>query len=122
MRFTNAAQHGRVYDPARRVWQMNSAAMSVPVRERRKHRRKVLITNATVEVDGASRPCRVLNISAEGAHLALDQTSLPERFVLLLSANGSVRRLCDLVWRNDDEIGVRFVRGAAEPSRLPAGR
>jgi hypothetical protein len=34
---------------------------------------------------------------------------LPAELVLSLAKDGKVRRHCELVWRKDNEVGVRFV-------------
>jgi hypothetical protein len=57
--------------------------------------------------------CAVLDISKSGARIALDQSvTLPVEFTLQMSKNGAVRRQCQLIWRNNNEIGVRFCEGA----------
>ena len=59
--------------------------------------------------------CVVRDISAGGAkfvHKIADE--LPGDLILALSKDGHVRRSCQLVWRKDDQVGVRFVQ--------PAGR
>ena len=77
----------------------------------RKHKRKAFVMDAAVDLhDGAPpRGCTVLDISQGGACLGVDPMPLPEKFTLLLSANGNVRRACVLKWRRDNEIGVQFV-------------
>ena len=54
--------------------------------------------------------CNVLDISAEGARLFLDKPieNVPAEFVLRLSRNGKIERGCQLVWREQNEIGVHF--------------
>jgi hypothetical protein len=54
--------------------------------------------------------CRLRDVSAGGArfvHAIADD--LPAELVLSLSKDGKVRRHCELVWRKDNEVGVRFV-------------
>ncbi len=61
--------------------------------------------------------CIVRDISAGGAkfvHKITDE--LPGTLVLALSKDGNVRRSCELVWRKDDQVGVRFVRPPARPA------
>jgi len=58
--------------------------------------------------------CTVRDISVGGAkfvHKITDE--LPGTLVLALSKDGNVRRSCQLVWRKDDQVGVRFVRPGA---------
>jgi hypothetical protein len=92
--------------------------MSEPAIDKRRIKRRALITKAFLDVnEDAPRQCRVLDISETGARLAADPQPLPDRFVLLLSANGAVRRICDLVWQNNGEVGVRFVK--PPPAKAP---
>jgi PilZ domain len=54
--------------------------------------------------------CVVRDISAGGAkfvHKITDE--LPGHLILALSKGGHVRRACELVWRKDDQVGVRFL-------------
>lgn len=61
----------------------------------------------------------VIDISNGGARIKIDRTvNLPLQFRISLSERGEVTRLCQLVWRAADEIGVRFVH--MEPARLAA--
>lgn len=51
-----------------------------------------------------------VDISAGGAQLKLSsEPDLPRRFIVHLSSNGSVRRVCEIAWRNGNRVGVRFV-------------
>jgi hypothetical protein len=54
--------------------------------------------------------CNVLDISAEGARLFVNDSAnaIPAEFVLRLSRNGKIERGCHLVWREQNEIGVHF--------------
>jgi PilZ domain len=54
--------------------------------------------------------CRMRDVSAGGArfvHAIADE--LPTELLLCLSKDGRVRRHCEVVWRKDDEVGVRFL-------------
>jgi hypothetical protein len=45
-----------------------------------------------------------------GARLALSFAGeVPNEFLLSLSRDGSVRRRCQIAWRAENQIGVRFV-------------
>ena len=81
----------------------------------RKLKRKALIHRALLVLDDKSslRDCVVLDLSDGGARLQVDPAPLPEKFTLLLSRNGTVRRACHLVWQKDQEIGVQFVKSRA---------
>lgn len=54
-------------------------------------------------------PCRRRNISATGAQIELDrEIELPKTFLLSLSKNGGVRRLCTIAWQFSTVVGVKF--------------
>jgi hypothetical protein len=60
----------------------------------------------------------MLDVSATGARLRFDRTSeLPDEFTLLLTKDGRVRRRCQIVWRNEDLVGIRFVFAAKAAGR-----
>jgi hypothetical protein len=51
-----------------------------------------------------------LDVSKDGAKLKLDRSIvLPDQFFISLSERGDVQRLCRVVWRGADELGVRFI-------------
>ena len=80
--------------------------------EGRKHKRRQYAAGACIaSTDGSMKlPCAIVDISSGGACLQLDRTDrVPGEFLLVLSANGSVRRLCRIAWRSQTQIGVRFV-------------
>ena len=57
-------------------------------------------------------PCFMTNVSAAGAKLDFEESiEVPDWFVLALARNAGVRRNCEVVWRSDKSIGVRFVAG-----------
>jgi hypothetical protein len=57
-------------------------------------------------------PCMIVNISNTGARLAHDApASLPDRFLLDFTTDGTVHRECTVMWRTRSELGVRFSRG-----------
>jgi hypothetical protein len=54
--------------------------------------------------------CTMKDVSATGAKLELQTDSeVPDRFTLLLSKYGKVRRECKVSWRSKTAIGIRFV-------------
>jgi hypothetical protein len=54
--------------------------------------------------------CRVKDISVGGARLVHSfAEEPPAEFLLSLSRDGKVRRRCQIAWRNENQIGVRFV-------------
>ncbi len=53
--------------------------------------------------------CVIRNISRTGAMIALEvPADLPSRFVLDMSGNIAVRRICELVWQDGLVAGVKF--------------
>jgi hypothetical protein len=67
-------------------------------------RRAAILLSPTREVE-----CTIRNLSRNGAMIELDEpVKLPKRFVLDLSGNIVVRRLCDLIWQDGASIGVNF--------------
>jgi hypothetical protein len=79
--------------------------------ELRKKPRRNFHHSARILIDGKNPPrsCLISDISESGARLVLkSDDELPERFTLLLSKAGDVRRICRVVWRAGLNIGVRF--------------
>jgi len=79
--------------------------------EQRKRPRRPLHYAAKIMIDGAQSPraCTMSDVSHYGARLVLDaDVELPDRFVLLLSANGGARRRCRVIWRAGVTVGVEF--------------
>lgn len=59
--------------------------------------------------DGALHDCTVLDVSDEGARIAIATPSkLPGELFLVLSGNGT-RRRCRLAWRSDEEAGLQYL-------------
>jgi hypothetical protein len=55
--------------------------------------------------------CHLCDVSAEGARLSLaapELARLPDEFILVLAKRAKVHRRCRVVWRTEDEVGVRF--------------
>jgi hypothetical protein len=80
-------------------------------KEQRKTRRhSVNLVARIVLANGADLGlCQVADLSGAGAHLKTSEAStLPDEFVLLLAANGTVRRACYVVWRSEIAVGVEF--------------
>jgi hypothetical protein len=77
--------------------------------ERRKHFRVMWNSPATIyDADRhLERPCVLSDLSAGGAKLSgVRANTIPDVF-RLRTPNGE-RRTCYVVWRTDDELGVRF--------------
>ncbi len=59
-----------------------------------------------------NRSCILRDISTGGGRISAEVIhDVPDKFVLLLSADGRVARLCETQWRFDNQIGVRFLKG-----------
>ena len=77
-------------------------------REHRKHERRALGYPSTLLVEGLTFPCHILDVSAGGARLFVeDHSRIPDRFALMLSAMGA-RREAVVMWRRGLHIGVSF--------------
>jgi hypothetical protein len=79
--------------------------------ELRKKPRRQFHYDASILLDGASKPCpcALADVSETGARIVLEsQRELPERFILLLTRSGDARRHCRMVWRNGLTVGVEF--------------
>lgn len=79
----------------------------------RKHRepRRQLNAEAWITQDGdfTARKCKVLNVSPDGAKIRCeDQRFLKATFRLKYSRDERHGRLCKVVWRNGDQVGVTF--------------
>jgi hypothetical protein len=82
-------------------------------KDKRSHVRRVIAQRARVESpDGSfAAECVMVDVSAGGARLVLSTTDpLPDRFFLILSQDGAVRRVCQPVWQTDAKaVGVQFI-------------
>lgn len=55
-------------------------------------------------------PCLIVDVSAGGAHLVVRSSEeLPERFSLVFSRDGQLRRECLVAWRKRHAVGVEFI-------------
>jgi len=82
--------------------------MSEPLVERRAERRRRQLKPASIVFNHANSvyDCVVRNVSTAGACLAVPYAkTVPAEFEL--RADGS-KRDCDVVWRGDDRMGVKF--------------
>jgi hypothetical protein len=63
--------------------------------------------------------CTLRDISEYGARLkireetAAHDTKIPPTFILAISKSGNVFRRCEVIWRTEDEVGVKFSRSAS---------
>jgi hypothetical protein len=96
----------------------------MPHTEKRKKLRRSVTYPAFLDLGDGSPAlvCTLCDASQEGAQLAVaDSKSLPDEFILALSADGAARRHCRVVWRTERQIGVEFVkeRKASTTTRVP---
>ena len=64
--------------------------------------------------------CVLADVSDSGGRLGLENTkAIPDNFTLWLAQNGSARRKCKVVWRQQQQIGVTFERVALDPEQVP---
>jgi hypothetical protein len=80
--------------------------------QRKSFRRRVNWEAAIIAVDGTwQHKCTIVDVSASGAQLSLNpEISIPREFFLSFTGNGRVYRPCELIWRTDEKLGVRFTR------------
>jgi len=58
--------------------------------------------------------CLLVNVSDSGARLIMSSVEdVPDCFELVLSRKGEVRRQCEVTWRREKSVGVRFVLHAS---------
>ena len=77
---------------------------------RRSEPRRRIARTATITDQTAPSPipCVILDVSASGARLDVHASAtVPQRFKLLIDVDGS-ERLCEVVWRRHNAVGVRF--------------
>jgi len=81
--------------------------------DQRRARRRPIRYNAWMAIEGEKKlqECVLSDVSETGARIeVLNSKKLPDRFMLLLSENGSARRVCRVVWRKPRYVGVAFER------------
>lgn len=92
------------------------------VGDKRKAKRRSVRYSAWLRLaDGAQAACVLSDISETGARIMVDDSALvPDKFVLILSANGAARRSCAVVWRRQQQIGVKFEQSLGAQTAAPA--
>lgn len=85
------------------------------VPERRAYpRRRVAVTAFIQGAAGHHLPCGVVDIAPNSARIRADDIALPNKFVLILKLDRTVRRHCRVVWWNSFVTGVQFTAWLAE--------
>ena len=80
----------------------------VPLAERRTSIRRHAGVPAQIERESdVPLRCMLIDISQHGACVSAPATALPNVFVL--KGAGATRYICEVVWRKDFTVGVRFV-------------
>lgn len=67
---------------------------------------------ARIDIGRGSRllHCIICDLSDERARITLASNArLPNEFVVVLTAEGRVRRRCPTLWRDGLELGIRFL-------------
>lgn len=80
--------------------------------DKRKSPRKPLRYSAWIALDDEQRvSCLLSDVSDSGARLEVgNDANIPAQFVLLLAQRNAPKRYCTVVWRENNQIGVRFER------------
>jgi hypothetical protein len=79
---------------------------------KRKHQRKRVRLTAWIDLGDriCIGHCKIADISEGGAKLRFDEGDhVPTRFVLRLTQDGSIGRICERMWTTGSEAGVKFV-------------
>ncbi|MBI5319596.1 PilZ domain-containing protein [Bradyrhizobium sp.] len=92
--------------------------------ERRRFPRTEINEPAFVSSGGSVMHCTMLNISAEGCAIEVNEPAfVPQRFRLVMANDASIVRECRIAWIQQNRIGVTFVeapqaarRAAADPT------
>ena len=75
--------------------------------ERRVATRKRVLKRGMIELRESVLPCKIIDVSIDGAGLAAqDAQALPDFFTLILPAGKRV--FCRSVWRGAERVGVAF--------------
>jgi hypothetical protein len=81
--------------------------------ERRKYPRTETNEPAYVSSGGSVMRCLLLNISAEGAAIEVENPAfVPERFRLVMANDSSIIYECRIAWIQRNRIGLTFVEVA----------
>ncbi len=86
---------------------------------RKNPRRVINITGAIVDDAGKLvGECLLADVSEGGARITnLELPMPPDKFRVLLTKSGTVRRNCEVVRRSESELGVRFMPSSTTRNR-----
>lgn len=88
----------------------------------RKEPRKPVSRVCWIVTSAESPPqqCQLTDASDHGGKITFtDVGKIPDKFILLLTAEGRAARKCEVAWRSDKEIGLRFLGKAVWPPEAP---
>jgi hypothetical protein len=90
----------------------SSHAEGVLMDEHRAEQRRRVLKAGTISFGGGGAiSCTIRNLSETGAALEVESpVGIPDQLTLLVEAEHSSRH-CQVVWRKEKRIGVRFVPG-----------
>ena len=84
--------------------------------KRKSVRRSMHYTAWIARKDHPLEGCVMSDISDKGARLDVENPeSLPDEFMLFLSSRGTPRRQCNVAWRTESQVGVKFVSPPPKP-------
>lgn len=83
--------------------------MPKPTKHIEREVRRARHLSAWIEVQGrASTECRILDVSRNGAKIAVAiPSAVPDRFELAFFQGAQARR-CEVVWRHGKVLGIKF--------------
>ena len=82
--------------------------MIVSMSEHRIAPRKRVLKAGTIEFGGGGIDCTVRNLSDTGAALSVESpVGIPTEFKLVVVSD-QVSRMCHVVWRKENKIGITF--------------
>ena len=86
-------------------------SMRTPTKHFEREVRRVRHVSAWIVLTGqANQECDVMDISKNGAKIAVQSSShVPQRFELAFLQDSIKRRACEVIWRRGKMIGVQFV-------------
>jgi hypothetical protein len=77
---------------------------------RRRARREFHYPGILVAADNKRWATTIIDISETGAQLQLgNNVDAPGELVLLIGGKNAVRRECQIVWRSQNRLGVKFI-------------
>jgi hypothetical protein len=98
-------------ETAKQRFSLRRSLPEVSSDKRRSPRKKISTVGFLYTAEGwPLGECRIKDISSGGARLAHTLSDdVPAEFLLSFSRDGKVRRRCEVRWRSEKEIGVRFL-------------